>query len=276
MESIFRRRQETYSENENLLRWIREDSCNPLNHIANLIDSGKVLDVGCGTGILGRLLGDKHGVQIDGVDPGVPSDHPGIVGYRSFHSCGIEELIKLGGIDSYDWIVLADVIEHFPYPDELLRLLATHAKPGCKFVVSTPNVAYLTTRLDLMAGRFDYVPSGILESTHLRLCTFRTLSNVVRSAGLSMLQAILLNRIPSSDNELGGHSLRCLVGPLLAGADPYLLTYQFLVVLTNGDPAMTSGGLVTTVVGPKGRADLYRALLAHAVSRLKRKTAFWR
>jgi 2-polyprenyl-3-methyl-5-hydroxy-6-metoxy-1,4-benzoquinol methylase len=276
MESIFRRRQETYSENENLLRWIREDSCNPLNQIANLIDSGRVLDIGCGTGILGRLLGDKYGVEIDGVDPGVPNGHPGIIGYRSFYSCGIEEVIERGGIESYDWIVLADVIEHFPYPDELLYLLATHAKSGCKFVVSTPNVAYLTTRLDLMAGRFDYVPSGVLESTHLRLCTFHTLSNVVRSAGLSMLRVILLNRIPSINNELGGYSSRSLLAPLIAGDDPYLLTYQFLVILTNGDGEADPDGLAITVVGPKGKGDLYLALLQNAVRCVKRKIIFWR
>lgn len=276
MESIFRRRQETYSENQNLLRWIGEDPCNPLNQIANLIDSGKVLDVGCGTGILGRLLGGKQGVEIDGVDPGVPCDHPGIIGYRSFYSCGIEDLIGRGGIDSYDWIVLADVIEHFPYPDELLHLLATHAKPSCRFVVSTPNVAYLTTRLDLMAGKFDYVSSGILESTHLRLCTFRTLNNVARSARLSMTHAIFLNRMPSVDTELGGPSLRLLLAPLLKGNDPYLLTYQFLVVLTKADQADVPGSCSNKVVGPKGGGDLYRALLTHTVRYLKRKIAFWR
>lgn len=276
MQSIFRRRQETYCEHENLLRWIREDFSNPLNQIANLIETGMVLDVGCGTGVLGRLLGDKPGVDIDGVDPGVPADHPGIVGYRSFYCLGIEEVIKDVGIDSYDWIVLADVIEHFPYPDELLFLLANHAKPGCKFVVSTPNVAYLTTRLDLMVGRFDYVSSGILESTHLRLCTFHTLSNIVKSAGLSMVRAILLNRMPSIERELGGYSSRCLLGPLIANTDPYLLTYQFLVVLTKAEAAEYSEEMSITVVGPKGKGDLYRSLVTNAVGRLKRKIAFWR
>ena len=276
MDSIFRRRTETYVEHKDLLQWIRDDFSNPLNQISKLIDSGQVLDVGCGTGILGRLVGAKSGVDIDGVDPGVPADHPGIVGYRSFYSLGIEEVIKEVGIDSYDWIVLADVIEHFPYPDELLYLLASHAKPGCKFVVSTPNVAYLTTRLDLVAGRFDYVSSGILESTHLRLCTFHTLSNVVKSAGLSIDCATLLNRMPSIERELGGYSLRCLLGPLIAKDDPYLLTYQFLVVLKKAEAVEYPEKMSITVVGPKGKGDLYRFLFMNVLGRLKRKIAFWR
>lgn len=276
MDSIFRRRTETYVEHKDLLQWIRNDVSNPLNQISNLIDSGQVLDVGCGTGILGRLLGAKSGVDIDGVDPGVPADHPGIVGYRSFYSLGIEEVIKEVGIDSYDWIVLADVIEHFPYPDELLYLLANHAKPECKFVVSTPNVAYLTTRLDLMDGRFDYVSSGILESTHLRLCTFRTLSAIVKSAGLSMVRAILLNRMPTFERELGGGTLRGLLAPLFADADPYLLTYQFLVVLTKEGGAENPKDVSITVVGPNGKCDLYRAFIMNALGRLKGNIAFWR
>lgn len=276
MDSIFRRRTETYVEHKDLLQWIRNDVSNPLNQISNLIDSGQVLDVGCGTGILGRLLGAKSGVDIDGVDPGVPADHPGIVGYRSFYSLGIEEVIKEVGIDSYDWIVLADVIEHFPYPDELLYLLATHAKPECKFVVSTPNVAYLTTRLDLMDGRFDYVSSGILESTHLRLCTFATLCNIVQSAGLSIVSSIMLNRMPSIQNELKGRSLLWWLGPLLARADRYLLTYQFLLVLKKSSVLEMLEESSIKFVGPEGKGNLYRALLLQLLRRVWCQIAFWR
>lgn len=276
MKSIFRRQPETYRESPDLVRWIREDPSNPLHQIAQLIKSGKVLDIGCGTGILGRMFLDNDNIEIDGVDPGVPSDHPGIIGYNTFHSCGVEELIEKNGIDSYDWLVLADVIEHFAYPDELLHLLAKHTKPDCKFVISTPNVAYLTTRLDLLSGSFDYVSSGILESTHMRLCTFSTLRKIAVSAGLSIERATFLNRLPPIDEGKIAPEMRSLFGSLLARNDPNLLTYQFLVVLEKSGRAAIDRDAPVTIVGPRGKTQLYRAMASHAFRRIKNKMAFWR
>lgn len=74
---------------------------------------------------------------------------------------------------------MADVIEHFAYPDEVLAALVARAKPGARFLLSTPNVAHLSVRLNLLQGRFDYVDSGILESTHLRFFTLPITANRV-------------------------------------------------------------------------------------------------
>jgi hypothetical protein len=51
-------------------------------------------------------------------------------------------------------------------------------------IVSVPNVAHLWVRLSLLVGRFDYADRGILDRTHLRFFTRRTLLELLRSAGL--------------------------------------------------------------------------------------------
>jgi len=51
-------------------------------------------------------------------------------------------------------------------------------------VVSVPNVAHLWVRLQLLAGRFDYADRGILDRTHLRFFTRRTLVELLERAGL--------------------------------------------------------------------------------------------
>lgn len=268
MLSIFRRRNETYIENEQLISWILADDSNPLCQIARFVTDGLVLDVGCGSGILGRLLIRNAGLVIDGVDPGVPPDHPGIRGYRNFYSFGIEDLINGPGISDYDWIILADVIEHFAYPDELLAMLARHAKPGAHFVISTPNVAHLSVRLGMVNGRFDYVSSGILESTHLRFFTLKTLESVLDAAGMSAERVVLLNRLPSLNQIAENGWLRGLISLFFIGNDRLALTYQFLVVARNKAAAFEPQAL--TQVGPVGLPALWNMLLHQAFAGLKR------
>jgi hypothetical protein len=213
------------------------------------------------------LLSDNPNVVIDGVDPGVPANHPGIIGYRKFYSCGVEDLISAGRISDYDWIVLADVVEHFGYPDELLAMLAEHSKPGTRFIISTPNVVHLSVRLDILNGCFDYVSSGILESTHLRLFTLKTLMSVLESAGLSAEEILLLNRLPSLDQIKKNGWARGLISSFFAGQDSLALTYQFLVV------ARTRGTVYeqsSVSVGPVSLRPLWQMVLQHAGVNLKR------
>ncbi len=92
--------------------------------------------------------------------------------------------VEMGG--PYDAIVCGDVLEHLREP--LAALLALKAKlvPGGIIVVSVPNVAHLWMRLSLLAGHFDYSDRGLLDRTHLRFFTRRTLLDFLRAAGLSV------------------------------------------------------------------------------------------
>ena len=49
-------------------------------------------------------------------------------------------------------------------------------------------MAHLWVRLSLLAGRFDYTDRGILDRTHLRFFTRRTLVTFLHSAGLAVAE----------------------------------------------------------------------------------------
>jgi hypothetical protein len=51
-----------------------------------------------------------------------------------------------------------------------------------------PNVAHLWARLSLLIGRFDYADRGILDRTHLRFFTRRTLVDLLRAAELTIVE----------------------------------------------------------------------------------------
>ena len=260
MVSIFRRASETYREHPDLLDWIRADPRNPLHQIMNLIDGGSVLDVGCGGGILGRLLAGKPGVVVDGLDPAIAPDNPGVHAYRRFHQSGIESLFENGMLAQYDWIVFADVIEHFPFPDEMLGQVVARAKPEARFIISTPNVAYLAVRLDMLAGRFEYTKSGTLESTHLRFFTWQTLQPFLAAVGLDIERGLCLNQSFYEDKTRPLNALRTLLALSLISESSYPLAYQFLILARK---AGASGARRETPsveqIGPSSLRDIRRA-----------------
>ena len=88
----------------------------------------------------------------------------------------------------FDAIVYGDVLEHLSDPRAVLRALDQTLVPGGTVIVSVPNVAHLWVRLSLLAGRFDYADRGILDRTHLRFFTRRTLLELLRAAGLTVVE----------------------------------------------------------------------------------------
>jgi SAM-dependent methyltransferase len=90
--------------------------------------------------------------------------------------------------EQFERIVFADLLEHLPDPIPVLagyrRLLA----PGGRLLVSLPNVAAWTVRLELLFGRFEYAESGILDRTHLRFFTRASGRRTLEAAGYRVLR----------------------------------------------------------------------------------------
>jgi len=88
-----------------------------------------------------------------------------------------------------DVLVLADVLEHTRYPEVCLRnLVETYLPSGGGVIVSVPNIANIFIRWSLLWGRFDYTERGILDRTHFRFFTRRSISALCKSVGLDIDQ----------------------------------------------------------------------------------------
>lgn len=98
-------------------------------------------------------------------------------------------LDSLSTIDEppFDVVVVGDVLEHLLDPGAVLdRLRPLVGKDG-RLLVSLPNVANLTVRLSLLAGRFEYTPRGILDETHVRFFTRKSGRRLLESHGFTIL-----------------------------------------------------------------------------------------
>lgn len=146
-----------------------------------------VLDVGCWKGELGHVLISKKNCSVDGVE----INKKAIVdakknGIKHIYKVDLNfESIKLSSIKGkYDYIILADVIEHLLHPEEVLAILQKKLKKNGKLIISTPNIAFILFRFKLLFGKFDYVNGpGVMDITHTRFFTIDSLKKTLKTIG---------------------------------------------------------------------------------------------
>lgn len=173
---MFVRKDQTYIISDVALGKILKDPAHPLGQIAQILpDAAKVLDIGAGNGMLGRVL--RHAgkqVIIDGIEPSEFAAKLAEPFYRAVYQGYAQDHAQAMRAAQYDYIVLADVIEHIPDPAVFLADILKNLPDTTKVIISIPNVAFGGVRLALLNGTFDYVDSGLLERTHLRFFTLST------------------------------------------------------------------------------------------------------
>jgi methionine biosynthesis protein MetW len=156
--------------------------------IASMIPSGaRVLDVGCGTGSVSRLIIHACDCTVLGLEP--DADRAAAARANGIEIVGAqlaEELIPRVGL--FDVVLFADVLEHLVDPFEELRLAQKFLRVGGAIVASLPNIAHWTVRWNLLRGRFDYRPVGIMDATHLRWFTRRSLYRLFTQAGYMVVE----------------------------------------------------------------------------------------
>lgn len=141
--------------------------------------TAKVLDIGSGPGGLAREL-VKKGCETAVVDQYAPRVRDPQL--KVF----VQDLDAPPKFDTrpYDHLLLLDVIEHLKDPERFLeQLRAQFGHQPKRLILTTPNVAFVVQRLMLALGQFNYGKAGILDRTHTRLFTFRTLDHLLRDAG---------------------------------------------------------------------------------------------
>lgn len=153
--------------------------------IVKIVGSGKtILEIGSSTGYMTQAFLD-NGCTIDvvEVDQKAASKIPPQA--RKVLNYSIEDSkIKQDLSSNYDFIIMADVLEHLVNPRQVLRMLFEVAGNQTRLLVSVPNVASWVMRKKLFfAGDFAYQDSGILDKTHLHFYTVATLPKILRENG---------------------------------------------------------------------------------------------
>ena len=145
---------------------------------------GTLLDLGTSTGHLGAALRDHFGQTI-GFEYEVACIEALHDRFDAAAICDLERLRKLP--PNLDAVVLGDVMEHLRDAPALLRLVKQSLAADGRIFVSVPNIANITVRIGLLFGVFEYRDRGILDNTHLRFYTLRTIRREIEQAGFRVI-----------------------------------------------------------------------------------------
>lgn len=214
-------------------RKIQSGGVDSLSIVAGEITPGSlVLDVGFGAGALGEYLAREKNCIVDGVDKfNYANEHIKKV-YRETFYLDLENpdwVTHLNG-KNYDFIVLADVLEHLSEPDAMLKSVAQLLNPRGKVLLSVPNVSHIGVVSSLLNGRFEYKEEGLLDKTHIKFFTRSSLQHMLERNGYEISYLYPLRK-KLSDSEFREYYLDMqppsVVRSLLS--QPDALTYQFIV-----------------------------------------------
>ncbi len=102
--------------------------------------TARILDVGCGNGVISRHLG-QYGFKVTGIDV---SDKAIAIAKSlnkydnvKFETKSAEQLVAEG--EKYDAIICSEVLEHLSNPDALLEVLNKSLASNGKLLITVPN-----------------------------------------------------------------------------------------------------------------------------------------
>jgi SAM-dependent methyltransferase len=182
--------------------------------------NGRILEVGCSSGYLTERL-VANGNTVVGIEYDAEAAREAEAHCERVLVGDIETMVLPD--ERFDVILCGDVIEHLRDPQAALARLRPLLQPGGRLVVSTPNVANWAIRLSLLAGRWQYADRGILDRTHTRLFTLRSLVETIEAAGYRVSDIDFSAPAPGDSDAIDG------AARAVARLRPTLFAYQWVI-----------------------------------------------
>ena len=134
------------------------------------------LEIGCGEGNFSHLVGKTYSAQVWGVE----ANHRAATVARKkldhVITGTIEKNISVLPDNFFDCIAMNDVIEHLFSPWAVLEELKLKLRKNGVIILSIPNFRFWKNLREIVVrGEWNYVDSGILDRTHLRFFTYKSI-----------------------------------------------------------------------------------------------------
>lgn len=221
-----------------------------------------VLDVGCGFATTSQHIADRGNRVV-----GIESSEEAVAVARARVSEVIHaDLQQLGevkralGDRRFDVLIFADVLEHLAWPIGVLRGYLDLLEDSGSVIISLPNVGLWSVRMSLLAGRFRYQETGVLDHTHLRFFTRRTAREMIEQAGLAIVgrtynPGLVRPFVPLAKKLLGGSSGELHDPSSLLESRPYKMYLKGIYPIERAVASIWPGALAFQMIFEGKRRD---------------------
>jgi 2-polyprenyl-3-methyl-5-hydroxy-6-metoxy-1,4-benzoquinol methylase len=100
----------------------------------------------------------------------------------------------------FDYIIFGDVLEHLNAPDKVLIKIREYMKKNSKLIISVSNIMHISVLLPLLRGEFHYEEAGILDKTHIKFFTLKSIISMLVQCGYAPETYININNDYESNN----------------------------------------------------------------------------
>jgi len=192
-------------------------------------DAGRLLDIGCGSGALGREIKREINCEIIGVT------YSNVEAMEASNYLDKVILMDINNFNSsnlgkFDCVICSHILEHLYQPQELLGKLHENLTKKGKLVVALPNILHWKQRLEFLKGNFKYADGGVMDRTHFRFFDWETALELIQNSGYTILSR-------TADGYFPLPGIRKIIKPVAVKLDkiasqamPGLFGCQFILV----------------------------------------------
>ena len=139
---------------------------------------GRILDIGCGTGVMSQML-KQSGFEVIGIDISNK-------GLKKCYQAGFDCLLSDAERnlpfknDSFSAVWISEVIEHIVNYENLLEEVGRVLRTGGRIYLTTPNSVFYGYRLKYLLGK---CPTELQHPYHLRFFSYSFLQETLQKKG---------------------------------------------------------------------------------------------
>lgn len=182
-------------------------------------EGSSILELGCAEGWTGAYLKKESNVEfIMGVDVFAPAIEVAQKNLDEAICVNLETFdIKSVGNERFDYILCGDVLEHLHDPWRTVADLHGLLKKSGKLIVSLPNTQHYSVSVPLvLKGEWKYESAGILDKTHLRFFTKKSMRRLYDHSQYNLLlqEPLFWGRRDPLINRLTFGLIQNLIAPM--------------------------------------------------------------
>lgn len=144
----------------------------------------RVLEIGCAEGNLGGHLKELYGAEVWGIELNQKAAKKAQERLYKVYCGDAAEAIESIPPVSFDCIVMFDVLEHMTNPELVLRKSKRLLSENGVIALCVPNVLYASNLYRMLVRKdWEYISHGVLDVTHYRFFTKKSLIRLIRENG---------------------------------------------------------------------------------------------